>query len=115
MNKTVKKFSIQELCFIKPPKVYGLRFVDYSDYAALEAELARVKSESLRVVEVGEPCSIDNVGDDGFLYYDDITGIYHEVIRTDGGNFLLIGGGCVDEIDPDAIVQPVELRRWEDE
>ena len=81
--------------------------------AELDAELARVKAESLRVVPVGEPCEygmwLEQQSSTAFLLDDEVD-VHVTINRYQSAN-----GGPSAPIEGDTIVQPVRLERWEDE
>ena len=80
--------------------------------AELDAELARVKAESLRVVPVGEPCEygmwLEQQSSTAFLLDDEVD-VHVTINRYQSAN-----GGPSAPIEGDTIVQPVRLERWED-
>lgn len=86
---------------------------DLARYAA-EAELARVRAESLRVVPVGEACRICDA-DEGVIL---VGGNVYQI--TDHSEWIGMAEGVrylhqeIPEYDDDTIVQPVRLERWED-
>ena len=79
--------------------------------AALEAELASVKAESLRIVKDGEALkSEDAHADHNFILHDGI------VCLADYTTYGWVQvDGFVAEVYNDTIVQPVRLERWEGE
>ena len=88
--------------------------IHYRDSAmAGDAELARVKAESLRVVPVGEPCEygmwLEQQSSTAFLLDDEVD-VHVTINRYQSAN-----GGPSAPIEGDTIVQPVRLERWEDE
>ena len=83
--------------------------------AELDADLARVKAESLRVVVDGEACRICDA-DEGVIL---VGGNVYQI--TDHSEWIGMAEGVkylhqeMPEYDEDTIVQPVRLERWENE
>ena len=88
--------------------------VDCADYEkqidALRAELARVKAESLRVVNDGGAVTAFRLdGNDKFIQ------VEGEVYYRSGEALICTNTRIYQGLDDDTIVQPVRLERWEDE
>jgi hypothetical protein len=85
------------------------------ELAEAQAELARVKAESLRVVPVGEPCRADEADRiTGRILY---SGRYCSLCSRWDDYFPLsvydkITGDFMDKITNGTMVQPVRLERW---
>lgn len=80
--------------------------------AELEAELARVKAESLRVVKDGEVCAIMDCDSKYFIYNGRIYEIpdgefYGVLVGHEGPHYTGFYG------DSATIVQPIRLERWD--
>ncbi len=86
--------------------------------AELTAELARVKSESLRVVPVGEACMPTDCKENFFIVNGEI--VCARDCYEDSNTGIWMGWGLesgyieVPDEDYDAGIQPVRLERWED-
>lgn len=80
------------------------------------AELARVRAESLRVVPVGEACRADELlPDTTFSRGGKVYVITHTYDGSDYVWPMALDGTGVQQIICCAIVHPVRLERWEDE
>ena len=103
----VEKYTSSEIHLAEDA---GQEYVLASKYAALEAELARVKAESLRVVNDGGAVTAFRLdGNDKFIQ------VEGEVYYRSGEALICTNTRIYQGLDDDTIVQPVRLERWEDE
>lgn len=86
--------------------------------AALEAEVARGKSASLRVVEVGAPCVVESISFDyDYDYFRHEGTVYHAKmlrLREHCEVRSVESPGVYVSIKRGTIVQPVQIGKWED-
>ena len=80
----------------------------------VDAELARVKAESLRVVPVGDPCPVIKIWIGGFFR---VGGIVYRMFAGDMTENEIRARELINQyeqgFDGDTIVQPVRIERWE--